>query len=323
MFMSALHTESTKHQYLYLLDKYLRYSGKSTYDELIQDDPKNIQKDLEDYLLELKEASSLSAITVQFYALFLFFSMNDVILNTAKIRKMFPPQDETVGGGAYSKKDIKTILESIPTPRRQNMEKEMRNTAFVYFMSASGCRVGGAVSVTWMNVRPIENCSIVTVHAGTSSEYTTFLTPQATKALNQYRNFLFVKIAEEKKEAQFDKNKKVREIYHDTPIFGKDVDTSADFYANEDAVRRTMERILARAGVVNKTSKGTFTIPVLHGFRKYFNTQLKSNPNINPLFVERMMGHNIFKLDKTYLKPPVEVLFAEYKKGIMDLEICP
>jgi integrase len=238
-------------------------------------------------------------VKANFYSLFLFFAMNDVIINKDKIIKMFPSQEGKVGGVAYSNEDVKKILEAVGKTKRQS-SKKLRTLALVHFLASSGCRVGGVSWLKLADLEPIEDCMAVKVYAKSSYEYVTFLTPQATQALKKYLDF---------------RKERLQEGYILTP-------DCYVFDLTEDAIRRNISRLLAKTDVTHKTSNGRFDIPVLHGFRKRFNTILKSNMNINPAFIELMMGHaTTFTLDKNYLKPTREKLFEEFKKGILDLTL--
>jgi integrase/recombinase XerD len=59
-----------------------------------------------------------------------------------------------------------------------------------------------------------------------------------------------------------------------------------------------------------------------HGFRKRFDTILKSNYNVNINLAEKIMGHSTtIPLDNVYFKPAIEQLFDEYQKAIPELII--
>jgi len=69
-----------------------------------------------------------------------------------------------------------------------------------------------------------------------------------------------------------------------------------------------------------KQNDRRFTIQSAHGFRKRFNTILKSNNSVNPSLAERMMGHSqTIQLDNAYFDPSVERLFEEFVRVIPEL----
>ena len=60
-----------------------------------------------------------------------------------------------------------------------------------------------------------------------------------------------------------------------------------------------------------------------HGIRKFFDTTLKLNQNLNPAIVERLMSHKSrsIPLDSSYFCPTVNDLFEVYQKAIPSLTI--
>ena len=73
---------------------------------------------------------------------------------------------------------------------------------------------------------------------------------------------------------------------------------------------------------VKSKKHGRYEIQACHGFRKRFDTILKSNYNVNINLAEKMMGHSTtIPLDNVYFKPAIEQLFDEYQKAIPELII--
>jgi len=71
-----------------------------------------------------------------------------------------------------------------------------------------------------------------------------------------------------------------------------------------------------------KSKSGRYDIMSCHGFRKRFDTVLKSNRMVNISLAERLMGHSkTIPLDNSYFKPVIEQLFDEYQKSIPQLII--
>jgi len=71
-----------------------------------------------------------------------------------------------------------------------------------------------------------------------------------------------------------------------------------------------------------KQTQSRYNIQGAHGFRKRFNTILKSNNDVNSNLAERLMGHSqTIRLDNSYLDPDVDRLFEEYLKVIPELSI--
>ncbi|MGQ0791263.1 MAG: tyrosine-type recombinase/integrase [Nitrosopumilaceae archaeon] len=302
VFEQAIRSEKTKHVYSYWLERFRKYTGSKNYDELLIGDIKDLQIRLEEYLFELKKIQSRSTIEASFYAIELFYSMNDVNLNFKKIRKMFPPLEKRAGQEAYTTEDIRKILDS---------SKSRKTKALIHLLAASGMRIGAVDYLKLKHIKPVKyDCRSVLVYAGDKEEYTTFLTPEAGKALDWY-------IEERKIMGE--------EITPESPVFvafrnktglGKVEPLSYS------AARTLIHRAVHQAHITNMIEKKRYAIPVAHGFRKRFNTILKSNNNINSNLVEKMMGHSTtIRLDNNYLKPSIDRLLEEYVKGISDLTI--
>lgn len=298
IFNSALKSDATQSDYSYRLKAYLLWSGKGSFDDLINREPKEIQTELENYLMELTKSKSSHAIKMAFYAIFLFYSMNNVIINQTLLKKMFPTNDELTEAQAYTTEQIKTILETIPKRKTSALQyKAARLVAIIHFFAATGIRVGALNWLKLEHLEPIKNCYSVKVYAKTPSQYFTFLTPEARHALDEY----------------LDMRRNLFEVTPQDPIFDIEL----------DALKMVMSRLMSKTQIRKPSGEDRFDIPMFHGFRKRFNTILKSNMQINPAAIERMMGHHsqTISLDTAYYKPTLEILFSEYEKGIDALTV--
>lgn len=313
IFLSTLKSESTKTNYLYWLDRYMEHYQMKSYDDLLKDSTEVIQTKIEDYVRELRRIRATRALVkATIYALFHFFAMNRIILNEKIIKKLLPEQETKAGGEAYSDEDVQKIIQAVDKTKIKKHKKwhfrKPRARALVHVLASSGMRIGGLVDLKFQDIEPIEDCYKIMVYAKTRHEYTTFVTPEARKALDEYL--------------------KVRgEIEPDQSLFGM----------SYDAVRTCLYRLVKKANVSavtvreldnfdkmvlgRKVPRHRLDIPTVHGLRKRWNTIMKSNNDINPNLIEMMLGHSLIKLDESYLKPTPEKLFAEYKKGIRELTV--
>ncbi len=303
VFEQAMKTEATSKAYLFQLDKFRKYYRLKDYDSILTIEPKKLQIMVEDYLFYLKKRLSPSSVKQTFFPIELFLSMNDVTINFKKIRKMFPSIEKRVGDNAYTTKDIQNILKS---------EKSVRNRALVHVLASSGMRVGGITELLIKHLKDMPNgCRAVLVYAGSRDEYTTFLTSEASEALEEY----------------FEERRRNGELFKpESPVFRMDknkVGIGKAELLTFGAVANLMMRIVSRVRTTRKRQTNTrYTIQSSHGLRKRFNTILKSNNDVNPNLAEKMMGHSVtIQLDNTYLLPTVERLFEEYVKVIPELLI--
>jgi len=194
VYEQAMKSDATKKSYFFQLNKFKKYYHIKDFDSLLTIDPKKLQVMLEDYLFRLKKASS--SIQTAFYAIELFFSMNDMMLNFKKIRKMFPPLEKRTGMAAYITEDIQKILD---------VTSSKKHKALIHFLASSGVRIGAIPDLKLKHLEDMEfGCKSVLVYADECEEYTTFLTPEATTSLNDYFD-------ERRKNGEF--------IVDDSPVF--------------------------------------------------------------------------------------------------------
>ena len=230
----------------------------------------------------------------------LFYVMNDVNLNSKRLRKMFPQKTKAGGYGAYTHEMVSTMLETT---------NKKRTRALILFLSSSGCRVGVIPDLQLKHITNIENCKKILCYSESVEEYTTFLTPEASKAFDDYLE-----------ERQTDGEK----LTPESPAFRKS-------YQLGSAPAETMQTGTVKACInvplkmIPRTKKGhNFNIPMVHGFRKYFNVTMKTRKDCNLSLCEKMIGHSTtIPMDNHYGTFTEEMLFEEYKKAIHVLTISP
>ena len=208
---------------------------------------------------------------------------------------------------AYTTEDIKKILEAVHSTKfkKAKLRNTTRNTALIHFLASTGQRIG---SFYWLRVKDlekIENCYCVKVYARTIHEYLTFLTPQATKALDAW-----LESDEFQSYEEIDKHGNVIQ-YEERRIF----------HLSHDTIRTLTNRIVRRAKIEITFDGKRYNKPVNHAFRYRWNTVFKMRIDTNPNLIEKLLGHTLIKLDESYLKVTKENLFLEFKKGIDDLTI--
>jgi len=298
LFYSAIKSDKTKIQYEIYLEEFLKYFIIKNYDKLSQIEPKKLQEMIEDYVMYFKSKNnSASYIAGKVSALKLFFSMNDVILNWDKIRKMLPEKTKPSGDKAYSTEQIQVLLKNTAYPEYK---------ALIHFMSASGVRAGCFEELKIKDLTDMANgCKCVKVYADSRHEYYTFIHYEAVESLNEYLET---------------RKKKGEKITNDSWVFCSPVDNSKPFLSM--TITSTLGRYVKKFIGREKSKSGRYSIMSCHGFRKRFDTVLKSNRNVNISLAERLMGHSkTIPLDNSYFKPVIEQLFDEYQKSIPELII--
>jgi integrase len=301
LFESAIKTEATKKQYLYALNRFLIFAKIDHADVLITLKEPAIMVMLEDYLFYLKKRISPNSIPAIFAALELFLSMNDKTVNFKKLRKMYPGTIKKSGSQAWTTDDIKDMIE---------VSGSKRNKALILFMSSTGCRVGAIPELRMKHIKDYENCKQITFYPESKEEYVGFLTPESTKALDEYLTL---------------RRKDGEKITDDSPVFRTvyQMGSANTRPMGEYAIEGIMRRILAnRKSTITRQSKEgkRYDIQINHGFRKRYNTILKLISDVNANIAEKLLGHKN-GLDGVYFVPTVEQLFIEFRKAIPELTI--
>lgn len=326
-FHSAIDAYATKRDYMLWLDRFVKFTGRRDYDQLLEGSQAEIQNKLEEFTLYLSPVVQLpnggqyrdgypaSTVRMALNALFLFYAMNDVTVNTIKIKKMFPKEGEIpIGGQPYTKDDIRKIIAAAKTFKRNRL----RNIAMIHFLAATGCRLGVFDELKIKHLTLIEDSYAVVVHAKSKYEYYTFLHRDAREALDKYLDSRPEGKDPESAIFEFEAR--------------KNNDEFSGYFFRSNAARMSIARLVKRAGIVFKPTweikdqRGNvirevhsvrFNKPTAHAFRKYFATQLTDQNKVNQTYIEIMLGHGGERpLDKHYKKPSMEMLFAEYQKGV-------
>lgn len=262
MFLEAIGSPVTKENYKYQLDRFMNWCKIADYDDLLKADDISIQRKLEDYLVYLKGKFSPNYIPSIIAPVELFYTMNEVNLNSKRLHKMFPTKTKKGGYGSYTKEHIRIMLQAT---------RKKRTRALILFLSSTGCRVGVIPELKLGHITNIEDCKQVLCYAGTKDEYVTFMTPEASKAFDDYLE-----------ERQQDNER----LTPESPAFRKDyvLGSIPAETMNPGTVKNALYITIKD---IPKTKTGNrFNIPTLHGLRKYFNVTLKSRHDVTCHYVK-------------------------------------
>jgi len=111
LFHSAIKSEKTLECYDLALNKFTEYFIIKDHDSLLSIEPSKIQEMIEDYLIYRKnQGLSRSTIRNNLSSLQLFFSMNDIVCNWTKLKKMLPEQKKIRGDVPYTTEQVQQML---------------------------------------------------------------------------------------------------------------------------------------------------------------------------------------------------------------------
>ena len=299
MFEASVRSPKSLLLYNNYLEKFLEWADKD-HESILLLPSDQIQILLEDYVFYLRKRVGASAITVNLASISKFLLINDKELKLHKLRSLIPERRKPAGKQAYTNDQIRKMLEFADT---------LRNKAVIHCLSAGGFRAGAFEEMKWKHISEMsDNCYCVIVYPDSTHEYVTFLHHEARKALDEY--------AEERR-------KQGENITPESFVFANCKSAYSEVVKpmTSQHVGSVLQRIVEKAKIqrVRSESGKRFDISIGNGFRKRFNTILKSNPNISFAIAERMMDHKTY-LESVYLDTSDKnKYFQEYKKAIPDL----
>jgi len=243
------------------------------------------------------------------------FDMNGVGIAWKRVYATYPELDNFTDGRGYSREEIQSMF---------NFAKGVIDHAIILVGSSSGVRVGGISGLKWEDVEPVYKiddklvleitesqaetaeivCAVLKVYNHTDQKYPAFITPEAYKAILDYRKSWILEVGREPK-------------LHE-PLFknsGPYVRTLTG-----GGIRHRMMRVIKGAGIRIPLVKGKrrHEIPAMNGFRRFWNKTSKEviskdSPLADLIKKEFMMGHvGLTKLDKNYFKTHLLELAEDY-----------
>ena len=290
LFIKSLRSPATKKTYTVTLQKYFDFMGEDS-DLFCQNNPRLIEHKIIEFIVSLRDKGlGRSAITNYSKAILAFYKINDVVLNTDKIGKFIPEYRKIKKDRAYTHQEIRRMLDFA----------DERLSTVIYILSSTGIRIG---ALPLLRLRNLEDNKL-TVYESDNEEYITFITPECKTAIDAY----------------LDMRKRYGEnITSDSFLIREQFDIRDPIKPKKckqvkaETITRKLYDLSVRSGV--KTRE----LPICHGFRKYFTTQLV-NSKINPEIREMLLGHKI-GLASCYYRPTEEEMYSEYEKAIDSLTI--
>ncbi len=296
LFEESIKSKYTAKNYNSHLKQFIKFMKINSVDLLLLYSTSELQHELENYLIQLKQTTNSNSIPSKFQGIKHFCIMNEIYLNWNKIYKMFPQKQKTPNLRSYTTNEIRDILYT---------EKNIRNKTLIHFLASTGARVGifdHNLSIRHMKKMPCNSYAVL-LYAEDVDEYWSFLTPQASTILDKYHNL----------------RKQKGEIFcNNTPIFG--IDKTIQKQLGWNGVRSVIYRSILKSNIIRQKQNHRYNVQVDHGFRKRFNTILKLDNSVNYNIAEKLMGHKN-GLDGIYFTPTLSELFAEFKKVMFKLEI--
>jgi len=318
-FYNAMKTDSTRSLYAYSMKRFMDFlvrnnkiQNDTEYDELVGFDSDKITDLLEDFVFELNNRVKPKAVTTMLAAPELFFEMNRKIWHKKLVRKSIRKDDVESGGKIpITDEELQSVIDSAIHPR---------DKALIHFLASTGSRPAGITDpilrmkhLTYMPNPSNPNqeqhwCYAVRIYDESKEGYWSFLTPEATAALDRYFGWR--------------KHIRKEEFDDETPIFANFSKQAKNEFLGMFGIRQTVSKLLRKASV-KRVKKGTrYDKAQNYMFRKRFNGKLKMENSVNSNIAEKLMAHKR-GLDGTYLQPTRDECYREFVKAIPQLTVDP
>jgi len=184
LFEASIKSPKTLTTYTYSLHQFMRFAKIKNYDDIPKLTTDKIQKLLENWIMNLaKRELKSTAIQTKLSAVESFLEMNKVIFHKKILHRLIPSSDYIPGGEVpFTNEEIKKMLSTTT---------KLRTIALIHFLASTGARPGGIVDPV-LKLKHLEdmphNCKAVKLYDGSKERYWSFLTPEASKALDDYHN---------------------------------------------------------------------------------------------------------------------------------------
>jgi integrase len=284
--------------------------------DLLQKDVRIIQSDIIEYIMKLRdEEYSYSSISGKLAAIFLFYDMNDIVLNKKKISRYAGEHEKTVKDRAYTRDEIRKIVDAC----------DLKYKVVVLLMASTGCRIGAIPNLRLSGLKNVEEYQLyqITFYEHSKKDaYYSFCTPECGKYIYEYLQYR--KRCGEKLN---EKSPLIRDDFILDDLLHIENPRTLGIGAYIMYIRkilvetglRTIVPIIATESDTNAWKKQRKEIAQNHGFRKFCHTTM-ANARINIEIREMLLGHSI-GLSDAYYRPTSEQCLNEYLKVIDDLTI--
>ena len=328
-FVESIRGEETRRGYIRNLTRFLKMIPDDIFEQYIGEKPKSrdikemsqlfidlARKDiavtksiLKSYVKEVKQevnSNKISPNTVsnRLKPIKALLSANEIDVSWNVINKMLPRQTKSEDR-AYTREEIQKMIQCCT---------DVTDKVIILMFSSAGFRLESWDYFCWKDVIFFQDKTqqytgaALRVYRGDPEEYWTFITPEACKVLQLYR---------EEWRSRF-----LKYPDQDDPLIAStrfDIPTRL----KSKGVRSRVDKIVTKIGLRDgaKKNQRRYEVKLDHGFRKYFNTMMR-RAKVNYLDKEDMMGHKV-GLESSYERYQEEDFerFPEYQKAIPFLTI--
>ncbi len=281
-------------QYVYVITRFLNWSKKKDYDELIELPLVEISELIQKYVMALIQINGDSYIKNNLEALHLFYSQNGIEFDYDQMTKLIP-WDNRILGIPYTDSEIRKMYSIVDSPKIDVISVH-RNRALFLFVASSGCPFSDIEHLQIQDLISIQDTYAVeaNIHVNRTSsktpKYTTFITPQARTMLDKYF--------------------KTRE--------GLD-DHSSVFDQSLNAIQIFYNRLTRKADINRTIFGGKYRMKIDQGFRKRFYNLVETN--LDKESIQIMKPKEFSDVQIKLSRPQLEKLYEKYQRIVPHLTI--
>jgi integrase len=303
-FVNSINSDATRKNYEYCMSRFLKNCNLDL-ESLLKLPQQELSNLIIKYLVSQKISSQYK--TVIMATIKHACDMNDVILNWKKIKKFIKSEktgNEISGKDrGYTHEEIQKILD---------FSDQRTKTAFLILCS-TGVRIGALGSLKIGDLERIDDLYKFTVYSGDKEQYITFCTPECAKEIDAYLDFR----KRRGENITQDSYLFVRKFSLKTKVKGKPFKGRALWAILEDCISNSGLREIDHINPFKRKQ-----IPIFHGFRKYYSSQLVE-ADLKTELRWLLEGHNLKANDPAYVRISEKRLQEEYEKAIDNLTIDP
>jgi integrase len=291
-FKDSLKTEVTQLVYTGSLKRFLTYSKTKDPQQLLTIPSDTLEEMIKIHTIYLQKEIKSPCQAMNFQAALKHFcKMNKIkgvdwdILHefkgrTAKLTKYGQGRDD-----AYSREQINQVLSV----------SNLRNRAIVLIYSTTGIRLSALPPMKLRHIQKLGDIYKFTVYEN-DEEYYTLCTPECTAAIDAYLQF---------RERHFE------QLSPESPLIREEFDSVSLIrkkpkHVSRYAIQWTVSQLFNKVGIrevdhVEDGFRKRKKVKLIHGFRKFFKTQLLQS-HVDSTIRKMLMGQDL-KLDDAYDRP--------------------
>lgn len=311
-FKESLKTEATQLVYTGSLKRFLIYSKLKDPQELLTIPIDTLEEMIKKHSIYLqKEIKSPCQAKMFQAALKHFCRMNKIkgvdwdVLHEFKGRATKSTKYGQGRDEAYTHEQINKVLSVC----------NLRNRAIVLIYCTTGIRLSALPPMKLRHIQKLGDMYRFTVYEN-DEEYYTLCTPECTAAIDSYLQF---------RERHFES------LTPESPLIREEFDTVSLIkkkpkHVSRYAIQWTISQLFNKVGIreidhVEGGFRKRKKVKLIHGFRKFFKTQLLQS-HVDTTIRKMLMGHDL-KLDEAYDRPSFDFIVSEYQKATDALTIDP